>query len=82
GWTLTHELAFYLVVAAALAAGWQRRLTGTMAAVAAAAFVLAAAGTSLAYGYVASPFALEFLSGLLVYRLRPTLAAVRCGGTI
>jgi peptidoglycan/LPS O-acetylase OafA/YrhL len=79
GWTLTHELLFYGVVAGALAFGWRRWLPTMVAALALVALAQVATGTRLAHGYLMSCFLLEFLAGLLLYRIRGRLAA-RLGG--
>lgn len=79
GWTLTHELLFYGVVAGALAVGGRRWLPAMVAALALVALAQVATGTRLAHGYLLSCFLLEFLAGLLLYRMRGGLAA-RLGG--
>lgn len=75
GWTLTHELLFYGIVAVSLALGLRRRLPVLVAGLAGVALVQAATGARLANGYLLSCFLLEFLAGLLLYRVRGVLAA-------
>ena len=76
GWSLEHELLFYLVVAGLLRAGRNRYLPIAMATLGAAAFAwaLAPAGTSGDLFHLMSPFQLQFLAGVALHRWRGGVA--------
>jgi peptidoglycan/LPS O-acetylase OafA/YrhL len=76
GWTLIHEFLFYWLCALSVLIGVNRRLPQVLAGLSFTAVVLALLNIRLGYGYVLSPFIIEFLCGALAFRVGGKLAPV------
>ncbi len=76
GWTLIHEFLFYLLCTLSVLIGINRQLPQLLGALSLAAMVLAVLDIRLGYGYVLSPFIIEFLCGALAFRVGGKLSGV------
>ncbi len=71
GWTLVHEMQFYLAIVAVLVLGFARHLTTIMLAMAGLALSLHLSGVSLVNGQFMSLFWVEFALGMVLYHIYP-----------
>lgn len=74
GWTLIHEMQFYIAIVILLALGLARRLFEGVLVIAMVAVGLDLAGISIMGGQVFSLYWVEFLFGIVVYRLYPVFS--------
>ncbi len=68
GWTLIHETLFYLLCSLIISFGLNRQLPKILLLVSSLAILLALFNIKLLYGYLFSPYYLEFFIGALVYK--------------
>ena len=76
GWTLIHELQFYIIVAILIYFGQGKRLPLFMAIISALGLLFYLSGINMFFGYNFSLYDLEFLTGTLIFTFHNKLCSL------
>jgi len=76
GWTLVHEFLFYYFVAALIFLGQGKRVSLALAAMSVIGVVLCIANVKILYGFVLSPYYVQFFLGSLAYKWQHRLSRI------
>jgi peptidoglycan/LPS O-acetylase OafA/YrhL len=93
GWTLVHEQLFYAICAISILVGLNGRLIEVLVSASLVAILLALLNYELWWGYLFSPFVIEFLFGAMAFKFsnvttRPglfiviSIAVYACGSSV